>query len=78
MQHFKRATQSVQEQYLSIVANIYTNVEERFSDIKKSAIFEKIEFILDTFTWSVNRDCSLFGNDSIKKICEHLYVNLWM
>ena len=40
LKHFNRATHSVQEQYLSSVANICTNVEERFSDIKKSAIFK--------------------------------------
>lgn len=50
LKHFKRASRIVWEQYLSSVANICTNVEQRFSDIKKSAIFEIIESILDTFT----------------------------
>ena len=43
LKDFKRAI--VQEQYLSSVAQICTNVEERFNDIKKSAIFENIESI---------------------------------
>ena len=46
LKHFKRATGSVREQQ----QNICTNVKERFSDIKKSGIYENIEFILDTFT----------------------------
>ena len=70
LNHFKRATGSGWEQYLSSVANIGTNIEERFSDIKKSAIFENIESILDTFIWPFNRDCGVFDNDVIKKICE--------
>ena len=42
-----------------------------FSDIKKSANLKNIESILDTFTWPVNGDCSVFGNDAIQKVCEH-------
>ena len=72
LKHFKRTTRSVQEQYLSSVANICTNVEERFSNMKNSAILENIESILDFFTWPVNGDCSVFGNDAIKKISAHL------
>ena len=68
LKYFKMVTCSVQEQYLSSLANISTNVKERFSDIKKSAIFKNIESIFYTFTWPVNRDCNVFSNDAIEII----------
>ena len=43
--HFQRPKCNVREHYLSGVANICTNIEERFSDINKSAILENIESI---------------------------------
>ena len=48
-------------------------VLQRFSDIRKLAIFENIESILDTFTWPVNGDCSAFilFNDAIENIIKH-------
>ena len=51
----ERAKHNVPEQYLYSVANICTDVEERFSNIKKSLIFKSIESISDTFTWPGNR-----------------------
>lgn len=71
LKRFKRATHNIREQQLSSIANICTNVGERFRDIKESEIFENFESILDTFTWTVNRDCSASENDVIGKICKH-------
>ena len=50
LKHFKRDMCDVTEQYLSSVINICTNIEERFSDIKKPAIIENMRPILDNFT----------------------------
>ena len=49
---------NIPEQYLSSIANICANIEKGFSDIKK-------------FTWPVKLTSPVFGNDAIRKICEH-------
>ena len=41
LKSFERATCNVREQYLSSVTNICTNVEERFSYIKKPSNLQK-------------------------------------
>ena len=70
LKHFKRAMRNVPEQYLSSVTNICTNVEQRFSDVKKPAIFENMQPILDTFT-GVLTEITVFLGMMPSKNSEH-------
>ena len=56
--------------YASVISNIRTKVEQRFSSFVESVAFSNILLLLDTKSWPKD-DFVSFGNREINKLAEH-------
>ena len=68
--------QSIKDNYLYSVNNIYQSVEERFKNLRDSPIFNNIGTLLDTFSWQISADAGTFGNQQVIEICVQFRVLL--